>query len=100
MTTRKKTTKAAKTARIKKQNAIDLLEQDHELVDSLFKKYERLGEGREAEKKELLERICRELTVHAQIEEEIFYPECRDALTEKDEELLDEATVEHGSVKA
>jgi len=45
----------------------------------------------------LAARICRELTVHAQIEEEIFYPAAREVL--RDEDLIDEATVEHASAK-
>jgi hypothetical protein len=52
------------------------------------------GEDRKAE---LAQEICTELKVHAQIEEEIFYPAAREALKEQD--LIDEATVEHASAK-
>ena len=45
-----------------------------------------------------MRRICLELTVHAEIEEEIFYPAARRVV--KDSELMDEALVEHGTVKA
>jgi iron-sulfur cluster repair protein YtfE (RIC family) len=48
-------------------------------------------------KRELANQICMELTVHTQIEEEIFYPAVREAIKETD--LLDEAEVEHASAK-
>lgn len=101
MVARKKTTAktAARSPRGRQRDALELLEKDHRTVDALFKRYERLGE-KEGEKREVLDQICRELTVHAAIEEEIFYPEARDAIGERDEELLDEATVEHASLKA
>jgi hemerythrin-like domain-containing protein len=46
---------------------------------------------------DLARQICMELTVHTQIEEEIFYPAVRGAV--KDTDMLDEATVEHQSAK-
>jgi len=56
----------------KTQDAIALLKQDHRTVEELFEKFEKAsGEGR---KQALAEEICLELSVHAQIEEEIFYP--------------------------
>ena len=55
------------------------------------------NEGTYNEKEALAATICAELTVHAQIEEEIFYPAARDILDE--EELIDEAVVEHASAK-
>ena len=48
-------------------------------------------------KSELAEKICSALKVHAQIEEEIFYPQARKAT--KDNDLLDEAVVEHATVE-
>ncbi len=39
------------------------------------------------------------MTIHAQIEEEIFYPAAREVETRESEPLLDEAEVEHGSLK-
>jgi hemerythrin superfamily protein len=77
------------------RDAIALLRADHQLVQELFDKFEKArGEDR---KSALAERICSELTVHAQIEEEIFYPAARDAI--RDEDLIHEATVEHQSAK-
>ena len=50
-----------------------------------------------SKKKQIVEEICKELTVHAQVEEEIFYPAFQQAL--KDHELVPEATVEHATLK-
>lgn len=82
-----------------KTDAIDLLTADHRNVEKLFKQYEQLveNEGTYNEKEALAATICAELTVHAQVEEEIFYPAARDILDE--EELVDEAVVEHASAK-
>jgi hemerythrin-like domain-containing protein len=80
-------------------DAIKLLKDDHAAVSALFDKYEK-GHSRlsKAEKKSLASEICRMLTVHAQIEEEIFYPACQSEL-EGAEDLLAEAKVEHQSAK-
>jgi len=79
----------------KTQAAIALLRADHKLVSSLFAEY---GKTRvTAKKKSLVAQICTELTVHAQLEEEIFYPEVKQAL--KDHLLVPEATVEHATLK-
>lgn len=75
-------------------DAVRLLKQDHREVKQLFDQFENARSNR---KQQLAEQICRMLTVHAQIEEEIFYPAARQAL--KDTELLDEAEVEHQSAK-
>ena len=83
------------------KDACDLLDADHRAVKKLFKEYDELTESRArnvAQKKlDLAHHICMELTVHAQIEEEIFYPALRGAI--KDTDLLDEAEVEHQSAK-
>jgi hypothetical protein len=77
------------------RDAIALLRADHQTVQELFDRFEKTrGDDR---KGKLAEQICNELTVHAQIEEEIFYPAAREALREED--LIDEATVEHQSAK-
>jgi hemerythrin-like domain-containing protein len=82
-------------------NALDLLRHDHQEVDSLFKHYEEIKDGaKESEKEMLVARICDALTVHAQIEESIFYPAARAALPEEEgQDLLDEAAVEHQTLK-
>lgn len=103
-TTRTKTT-AGKAGKSRKRGArklpaaIAMLDDDHKAVDKLFRRYEKLGEGAEDEKRELIREICSALTVHMQIEEELFYPELRAALAEKDIEMMDEAKVEHASLQ-
>lgn len=79
------------------KDACDLLDADHRAFRKMFKEYEELSGSRARsvpqKKLELARRLCLELTVHAQIEEEIFYPAVRAAI--KETTLLDEATVEH-----
>jgi hypothetical protein len=77
-------------------NAFELLEQDHREVEEWFDEYDELKED-DNRKGELAEKICLALKVHAQIEEEIFYPKAREAT--KDNDLIDEAVVEHATVK-
>jgi len=79
----------------KAQEATALLRADHKLVSVLFEQYESAKAA--TKKKALIAQICTELTVHAQIEEEIFYPQVKAAL--KDKELVPEATVEHATLK-
>jgi hemerythrin superfamily protein len=80
------------------ENAFSLLTADHKLVKSLFKEFDALkGKGDDDRKATLVENICNELKVHAQIEEEIFYPAVRDAIEADD--LMDEADIEHASAK-
>lgn len=76
-------------------DAILLLRADHKHVSELFEEYEKARSG--TRKKALVAEICTELSVHAQIEEEIFYPAVQKVL--KDRELVPEALVEHASMK-
>jgi hemerythrin-like domain-containing protein len=79
-------------------DAITLLTADHRAVKAMFKDYESLkADGSDEEKAQLVGKICSSLTVHMTIEEEIFYPAVREAID--DEELMDEAEVEHASAK-
>ena len=81
-------------------DAIGLLTTDHKEVKALFKQYDKLVEsdGSDDEKQALAEQICQMLTVHATIEEELFYPAAREVLGE-DADLVDEADIEHESAK-
>lgn len=72
-----------------------MLRADHQNVSELFEEYEKARAA--TKKKDLVTQICTELTVHAQIEEEIFYPAVKQAL--KDTKLVPEATVEHATLK-
>lgn len=76
-----------------KTDAIAMLKADHRKVEDLFEKFEK-ARGRKAE---IARQICLELTVHTMLEEELFYPACRDAGV--DDDKLDEAIVEHDAAK-
>lgn len=75
-------------------DAIALLKADHRTVEALFEKFE--AAARDGSKEKIAKQICMELTVHAKIEEEIFYPACRGAV---EEDLINEAYVEHDGAK-
>lgn len=76
------------------QDAIALLKADHRTVEDLFEKFE--GAKGDGAKQKIALQICMELTVHAKIEEEIFYPACEGHV---EEDLLKEAYVEHDGAK-
>jgi len=78
----------------KKMDAIALLKDDHRNVEALFEKFEKAKDART--KKALATEICTELSVHATIEEEIFYPACHDAV---EDDLRAESYVEHDGAK-
>ena len=82
-----------------RQDAIQLLMSDHKEVEELFKQFQK-AKNNNGDKAGIVEQICNALSVHAEIEEEIFYPAAREALTEKGEDMLDEAEVEHASIKS
>jgi hypothetical protein len=77
------------------ESAIAALKQDHRRVEGLFSEFEKATEDQR--KQELVGKICAELNIHTQLEEEIFYPACREAID--DDELMDEAQVEHDAAK-
>lgn len=94
MTTHAKTSTPPKNPAAAK-DAIALLKADHGTVSGLFADYEKTQSSNK--KKAIVAELCSELSVHAQIEEEIFYPAVKAAL--KDKLLVPEATVEHASLK-
>lgn len=79
----------------KQKDAIALLKADHRKVEGLFSQFEKAKGG--DRKKDLAAQICLELSVHAKIEEDVFYPACREQGVEGD--LMDEVNVEHDSAK-
>jgi hemerythrin superfamily protein len=80
-------------------DAVKLLTADHKEVHTLFQQYKKLCEAEAPadERQTVAEKICGLLTVHATVEEEIFYPAAREAAVEG--ALLDEAEVEHQTAK-
>ncbi|AOI94094.1 cation-binding protein [Burkholderia pseudomultivorans] len=80
-------------------DAIALLESDHRAVEKLFTIFERTAEEDLDAKHALVRRACEELTVHAMIEEQFFYPAAHDVLSGDPQKGVDEAYVEHFLVK-
>ena len=79
------------------RDAIALLKQDHRTVSALFEEFEKADEE---EQSAIAQRVCQLLTVHATIEEELLYPAAKEAFEdEEDEDLVNEAEVEHGTAK-
>lgn len=95
MATPSKTAAKKTSAAVRAQDAIAILRADHKRVSELFDAFEKTRS--EAKKYKIVSEVCAELTVHAQVEEEIFYPAFKAAL--KDKELVPEATVEHATLK-
>ncbi|MDX2028332.1 MAG: hemerythrin domain-containing protein [Alphaproteobacteria bacterium] len=77
-------------------DAIAMLKADHRKVESLFKAFEKAKAKDPTRKQKIAEDVCMELSIHALLEEEMFYPLFRG---EVDDKLLDEAYVEHDSAK-
>lgn len=85
-----------KTGATAAPDAIALLKADHRTVEELFEKFE--NAKRSDQKVRLAQEICDELTVHAAVEEQDFYPAAQEVLS-GDKDLIDEAKVEHASLK-
>ena len=77
-------------------DAITLLKQDHKTVEQLFKKFEKTT--RPAEQRKIVQQVIRELSVHAAIEEMVFYPAIRDRVPQVEDTVL-ESLEEHHVVK-
>lgn len=78
-------------------NALTLLKQDHGNVESLFKRYEALGDDDGPQKKEIVEKVSKELSKHAEAEEQVFYPKIRPRLEAQG--IVLEALEEHHLMK-
>lgn len=76
------------------RDALQMLADDHRTVEALFEKYDN-ARGEAAQQK-IVQQICQELTIHAMVEEQLFYPAIREAV---DDDMMDEAQVEHDSAK-
>ena len=84
-------------AKRKQPNAINLLIEDHEYVKKAFRDFEKMDHENNDAMKALVSQVCAALKVHTKVEEELFYPAARKAL--KDEDLMNEAEIEHDSAK-
>jgi hemerythrin superfamily protein len=79
-------------------DAITLLKDDHRTVKDLFRKFEQAGDRAYATKRKLVDRMIEELSIHASIEEQVFYPSVRHAIEQTEDDVL-EALEEHHIVK-
>ena len=79
--------------------AIELLMSDHRKVEDLFEQYDQEKESDDGTRREIAQKICAELTIHAQVEEELFYPWLRENLEDDEMEMVEEAQVEHQTAK-
>jgi hemerythrin superfamily protein len=79
-------------------DAITLLKQDHKTVKKLFADFDKLGDGAHKRQREIVDTLIEELSVHAAIEEQHFYPAARAAVEEAKDEVL-ESLEEHHVVK-
>lgn len=77
--------------------ALELLSSDHRKVEDLFEQFEEMKEEDDAGRVAIAQQICTELTIHAQVEEDLFYPWLRENMD--DTEMVAEANVEHASLK-
>ena len=77
--------------------ALELLSSDHRKVEELFRQFDGMKEEEDDSRVAIAQRICAELTVHAQVEEDLFYPWLRENLD--DTEMVAEALVEHATAK-
>lgn len=91
----KRRSSSARPSARRAPDAIAMLRADHARVSEMFERFENLRGGGRKEK--LVAEICSELTVHTQLEEQVFYPVVRAAIG--DDDLMDEATVEHQTAK-
>jgi len=80
-------------------SATELLESQHDEVRELFKQYDRAGENKHATRKRLIDEASDKLEVHAELEEKIFYPACRDLDDEDARKMVGESIEEHLIVK-
>ncbi|QES24341.1 hemerythrin [Streptomyces venezuelae] len=78
-------------------DAIVLLREDHKTVEKLFKRFERTGDDDLGERRSIVDEVIQELTVHACIEERIFYPAAREAAPKTTDHIL-ESIEEHHAV--
>src|SRR3954454_6960376 len=79
-------------------DAITLLKDDHKTVEQLFKRFEKAGDRATTEKRRVVDRIIEELSMHAAIEEQVFYPVVRATVDKTEDEVL-ESLEEHHIVK-
>jgi hemerythrin-like domain-containing protein len=79
-------------------DALTLLRDDHRTVEQLFKRFEKAGDRALVEKRKVVDQIVEALSVHAAVEEQVFYPAIRATVTSTEDMVL-ESLEEHHVVK-
>ncbi len=81
------------------EDPVRMLKQDHRQVEALFEQYEKAGDGGQATRKEIVDQISRELEIHAQLEERVFYQAFKSVSSEDPKKVVRESFEEHKIVK-
>ncbi len=98
-TSRKRAAKSTKPrSNSRQRDVIALIKADHATVNQLFRRYKSLGERAEKSRRQVAERVIKELSVHAAVEEQVLYPNAREALA-RGKSLVKEAIKEHQELK-
>ena len=84
-------------SKAKAGGAVELLKEQHDKVKKAFKEFEKLDREDTEAQQQLVQSVCEDLKLHTTLEEELFYPAAREAIA--DEDLLNEAQVEHETAK-
>jgi hemerythrin superfamily protein len=84
-------------SKAKATGAVEILKQQHDKVKKAFKEFEKLDREDTETQQQIVQSVCEDLKLHTTLEEELFYPAVRDAI--EDEDLLNEAQVEHETAK-
>ena len=84
-------------SKAKATGAVELLKEQHDKVKKAFKEFEKLDREDTEAQQQLVQSVCEDLKLHTTLEEELFYPAAREAID--DEDLLNEAQVEHETAK-
>ena len=81
------------------ESATTMLKAEHDEVRQLFKEFEGASENARSSRKRIADEVSQKLDVHAQLEEQIFYPACRDLGDEDARKMVGESVEEHLIVK-
>ena len=84
-------------SKAKATGAVELLKEQHDKVKKAFKEFEKFDREDTEGQQQLVQSVCEDLKLHTTLEEELFYPAAREAIA--DEDLLNEAQVEHETAK-
>ncbi|MEP6801312.1 MAG: hemerythrin domain-containing protein [Acidobacteriota bacterium] len=87
------------TQSAREEDPVRLLKQDHRRVEALFERYQKAARDGETTRKEIVDQISRELEIHAQIEERIFYQAFKSVSSEDPKKVVRESFEEHKIVK-